>query len=83
MRRMFEPYEQDASETHGRRGGANCRGFYDLKCVEYEGGLALEVSEYLYGEGGIVHGVGIAKFIIVWDEDGNSRADKWWVEPWE
>ncbi|MDE7275544.1 MAG: hypothetical protein K2N98_01620 [Lachnospiraceae bacterium] len=80
---VFEPYEQDVFETHGGRGGANCRGFYDLKCVEYENGSALEVSEYLYGEGGIAHGVGIAKFIIVWDEDGNSRADKWWVEPWE
>lgn len=34
-------------------------------------------------EGGIAHGVGIAKFIIVWDEEGNSRVDKWWVEPWE
>lgn len=33
--------------------------------------------------GGIAHGVGIAKFIIVWDEEGNSRVDKWWVEPWE
>ena len=73
---VFEPYDD-------KRGGANCRGFYNLRCVEYEGGLALEASEYLYGEGGIAHGVGIAKFIIVWDEDGNSRADKWWVEPWE
>lgn len=54
----------------------------DLRCVEYKGGYAVEASEYLYGEGGHAHGVGIAKFIIVWDEDGNSRVDKWWIEPW-
>lgn len=72
----------NAFEPYGG-GGANCRGFYDLECIEYKGGPALEASEYLYGEGGIAHAVGIAKFIIVWDEDGNSRIDKWWVEPWE
>lgn len=70
----FEPYGG---------GGGNCRGFYNLRCVEYKGGSAVEASEYLYGEGGHSHAVGIAKFIIVWDEDGNSRVDKWWVETWE
>lgn len=76
-------HAQNLFEPHDGSGGSNCRGFYDLKCVEYEGGQAVEASEYLYGEGGIAHGVGIAKFIIVWDEEGNSRVDKWWVEPWE
>lgn len=71
---VFEPYGG---------GGANCRGFYDLHCVKYGDGSAVEASEYLYGEGGHAHGVGMAKFIIVWDEEGNSRIDKWWIEPRE
>lgn len=61
--------------------GGNARGFFDLQCIEYEGGNALQASEYLYGEGGIVHCVGLAEFIITWDEDGNSHVVKWWIEP--
>ncbi len=41
---------------------------------------AIEVSEYLYGEGGIVHGVGRAKFLIVWDADGTGYIVKWWID---
>lgn len=75
-------HAENAFEPYGG-GGGNCRGFYDLECIDYKGGSALEASEYLYGEGGIAHAVGIAKFIIVWDEEGNSRVEKWWIEPWE
>ncbi|MCM1156613.1 MAG: hypothetical protein NC314_12995 [Roseburia sp.] len=64
-------------------GGSNCRGFYDVHCVEYGDGYALQASEYLYGEGGIAHGVADVKFLIVWDESGNSHVEKWWIEPYE
>lgn len=64
-------------------GGSNCRGFYDVRCVPYEDGYALQASEYLYGEGGIAHGVADAKFLIVWDEEGSSHVEKWWIEPYE
>ncbi len=73
------PFE---SKNAGRGAGSNCRGFYDYRCVEYEGKNALQCSEYLYGEGGIVHSVGSAEFIIVWDEEGECDVAKWWVEPW-
>lgn len=33
---------------------------------------ALQVREYLCGEGGNVHGVGETCFILVWDEQGNG-----------
>lgn len=36
--------------------------------------------EYLYGEGGIVHCVGWAYFILVWDEQGNGSVEDWWVK---
>lgn len=61
--------------------GGNSRGFFCLQCVEYEGRNALQASEYLYGEGGIAHYIGLAEFIIVWDEDGGSRVVEWWIEP--
>ena len=73
------PFE---SKNAGRGAGSNCRGFYDYRCVEYEGKNALQCSEYLYGEGGIAHSVGSAEFIIVWDEEGECDVAKWWVEPW-
>ncbi len=64
--------------------GGNGRGYYNLRKVEYEGKDALEVSEYLFGEGGTMHGVGLAKFLIEWDRngDGEGRIVKWWIEPW-
>lgn len=59
--------------------GANARGFYDLRPVKYKGKNALQASEYLYGEGGVVHSVATAEFIILWDENGNAYIDKWWI----
>lgn len=59
--------------------GANARGFYDLRPVKYKGKNALQASEYLYGEGGAWHSVASAKFIILWDENGNAYIDKWWI----
>ena len=59
--------------------GGNVRGFFDLKCVEYEGKNALQASEYLNGEGGIVHCVATAQFLIVWDENGEPSVAKWWI----
>ena len=60
--------------------GGNVRGFFDLQCVEYEGQNALQASEYLNGEGGIVHCVATAQFLIVWDENGEASVAKWWIE---
>lgn len=59
--------------------GGNCRGFFDLQAVVWEGRNALQVHEYLYGEGGIVHSVGSACFVLVWDERGNGSVADWWV----
>ena len=79
---MFEAenvFDPDAS----RPCGGSSRGYFNLWRSEYDGRDALEVSEYLYGEGGIAHGLGFAKFLIVWDENGDGEIVKWWVEPFE
>lgn len=73
---VFDP---DASQPCG----GNSRGYFNLWRSEYEGRDALEVSEYLYGEGGTAHGLGLAKFLIVWDENGEGEIVKWWVESFE
>lgn len=61
--------------------GGQCRGYYDLQCVTWQGANALQATEYLYGEGGIVHYIGSAVFIITWDGEGNAEIVDWWVEP--
>lgn len=61
--------------------GHNVRGYYNICSAEYEGRDALVVSEYLCGEGGNVHYVGKAKFLILWEKDGSSRIVKWWIDP--
>lgn len=71
---VWEPEER-------RECGGNSRGYFNLWRGEYEGKDALEVSEVLYGEGGMAHVLGLAKFLIVWDEDGEGKIVKWWVEP--
>lgn len=40
----------------------------------------LQASEYLHGEGGIVHDVAIAQFLITWEKDGTPKVVKWWIE---
>ena len=60
--------------------GGNLRGYYDLQVVAWGGRNALQVREYLYGEGGNVHCVGEACFILIWDERGNGSVADWWVE---
>lgn len=60
--------------------GSNVRGFFNLQCAEYDGQNALQVSEYLHGEGGIVHCIAIAQFLIVWDENGMPTVAEWWIE---
>ena len=78
---VFE--SENSFEPDGRyECGGNSRGYYNLRKIEYGGKDALEVSEYLYGEGRIAHGLGLAKFLIVWDQDGEGRIVKWWIEPW-
>lgn len=72
-------FDPDASQPCG----GNSRGYFNLWRSAYEGRDALEVSEILYGEGGVSHGLGLAKFLIVWDENGNGEVVKWWVEPFE
>lgn len=63
-----------------KRVGGNSRGYYDLQIVEWEGRNALQVREYLCGEGGNVHCVGWAYFIFVWDEQNNCSVADWRVE---
>lgn len=63
--------------------GNNVRGFFWPQFTEYKGQNALMAAEYLSGEGGVVHCVGTAFFVLVWDEDGTSRIAEWWVEPGE
>lgn len=60
--------------------GGNARGFYNLCAAEYEGKRVLQASEYLYGEGGIVHNVATAQFLITWEKDGTPKVFKWWIE---
>ncbi|MDE6622312.1 MAG: hypothetical protein K2K74_17840 [Lachnospiraceae bacterium] len=60
--------------------GGNARGFYNLCVAEYEGKNALQASEYLSAEGGVVHCVGIAKFLIIWEADGTPKVVDWWIE---
>lgn len=62
--------------------GGNVRGFYDLRVAEYEGKKVLQASEYLQGEGGTVHGIADARFLITW-EDGTPKVIKWWIEEYE
>ena len=59
--------------------GGNVRGFFDVQCVTYQGRNALQAVEYLCGEGGTVHALGVAVFIIEWDEQGNSFVADWWI----
>ena len=60
--------------------GGNLRGYYDLQIVTWKGRDALQVGEYLCGEGGNAHRVGYAYFILIWDEQGNGSVADWWVE---
>ena len=58
--------------------GENYRGYFDLQIVTWEERNALQVNEYLFGEGR--NHVGWAYFILVWDEQGNGSVADWWVE---
>lgn len=60
--------------------GGEVRGFYNLCVAQYEGKNVLQASEYLNGEGGIVHNVATAQFLITWKEDGTPEVIKWWIE---
>lgn len=60
--------------------GGEVRGFYNLRTAQYEGKKVLQASEYLSGEGGTVHNVATAQFLITWEEDGTPRVIKWWIE---
>lgn len=75
---VFETYNPDMENYGGW--GTNYRGFYDIRCVEYEDRYALEASVMLSGCGNS-NCVGNAKFLIVWDGDGNGHFEKWWIEP--
>lgn len=70
---IFEPKQ-------ARVVGGNVRGYYNICSMEYEGRDALVVAEYLCGEGGNVHCVGEAKFMILWEKDGSGRIVKWWID---
>lgn len=60
--------------------GSNARGYFNLCVAEYQGKKALQASEYLYGEGGVVHYVVTAQFLITWKADGTPEVVKWWIE---
>ena len=78
---MYEGDSQKSYLAKAPKGvGSNCRGYYDLQIVMWEGRNAIQVKEYLYGEGGNAHCVGCAYFILVWDEQGNGSVADWWVE---
>lgn len=70
-------------DEYGCTVGSNVWGFYHLKCVKYEGKNALECREYLSGEGGNAHGVGVAVFILTWDADGVCHVADWRIEEWD
>lgn len=76
-------YGQSREVTEPIPVGGNVRGFFHPVCEEKDGKNRLIVWEYLSGEGGIVHCVGLACFAIEWDEDGTSRIREWWIEPVE
>ena len=59
---------------------ASSRGFEHDLCIAIVIRDALVVSEYLCGEGGNVHCVGIARFLLLWEQDGSGRIEKWWIE---
>lgn len=40
----------------------------------------VETISELAGEGGWTHLVATAEFIILWDENGHSYVDSWWIE---
>lgn len=67
------PYEAEIA-------GGNVRGYFNLCEAEYDGKKVLQASEYLHGEGGIVHDVAIAQFLITWEKDGTPKVVKWWIE---
>ena len=78
---IYEGDRQKAYLAEAPKGvGSNSRGYCDLQIVMWEGRNALQVMEYLYGEGGVVHCVGWAYFILVWDEQGNGNVADWWVK---
>ena len=80
-RNIYEGDKQKAYlEGSPKDVGGNLRGYYDLQVVTWEGRNAFQVREYLYGEGGNVHCVGEACFILIWDEQGNGSVADWWVE---
>lgn len=61
----FDAENASEAEAEAVCVGGNARGFYDLRPVKYNGKNALQASEYLYGEGGTMHGVAAAQFIIL------------------
>lgn len=60
--------------------GGNSRGFFAPDLSEYEGQSALLVEEYLVGETGMVSGIGMAHFLLVWNEEGVCEVADWWIE---
>lgn len=67
-------------EKEARHVGANMRGLFAMHCIEYQGGSAMQASEFLYGEGGNAHIVATVKFIFTWDEEGKCQIAEWWIE---
>lgn len=76
-REVFRYDEKEAVQV-----GSNMRGLFDMHCIEYQGGGAMQASEFLYGEGGNVHIVATVSFIITWDEAGNRQIAEWWIDTW-
>lgn len=60
--------------------GGNVRGYFGLECIEYEGKDALQMYEYLHGEGGIAHGIANARFVVTWDEAGEGHVVSWGID---
>ena len=68
------------NDERSRVSAMTLRGFYNYRCVEYQGKNALQCSEYMYGDMGNADGVASAEFILMWDEEGNCSVAEWWLE---
>ncbi len=77
---IFFEAENHSEPNQVRVVGGSMSDYFNICSMEYEGRDALVVSEYLCGEGGTVHCVGIARFLMLWEKDGSSRIEKWWID---
>ena len=69
----------DAEENEEDWDGGNCRGYFLLDTMEYDGRQLLVGYEYLYA-GYIANGAGTAVFVFDWDENGKAYVRNWKIQ---